>query len=500
MPTLKTLTTTADLDKFSWQATCNWPDHSSVKVIHEGLDYGALTRYFLWDKVPRAIRQQVNPEGFAFEQALLDQRQQASVSRSSYPQWKQQIKQPFHALSRFASIANLRLSRYRCPAPVVFVPRQHSHLRSTLSALLENKTVQLVAPLAHGPNTGVQLFQTVPVRSPDLAFAEQLYQGIIYGLQAFDIQLLATDQQVLKRQIQQQARLVRQIEAELAIADPQAVLTFADNHAPLQEYVAIANRQGIPTIVLQHGLDCEQYCLNEAYASVIAVWGNARKQRYQASSQQQPARIQVTGNPEYDCVRLPEQLSTSREHWLWTTRPHGPQKCYSPSRTPQEGLDMLEAILTALERTETARLTIKPHPLDYIDLYSMQVEKYKLGDRVTISRDSLLTALPQADIVISEDSTAAMEAMFFGKVIVHAHFASSPPVLPLVDYAAALPASSPKILINSLQAAQTLSADEQKTMLNGQRSFVYDYAGPLDGQACQRVTDLITQVVSNAVC
>jgi hypothetical protein len=496
--------TTVDLDQFAWRVICGWPDHSMVEVVHEGLDYGELTRYFLWDKVPRAVRYQVNPKGFALEQALLNQirQQQARMStcRSQYPRWKRQIKQPFQSLGWFASVLRLRLSHYSRPAPILFIPRQHFHLRSTLTALLNNPAMQLVAPLEHGFNTGVHLFRTLPKQPPDVTFAQQLHQGIIRGLKAFDITLFETDQQKLQQQILQQISLVRQIEAEFAIAAPQAILVFADNHSPLQEYVAIARRQGIPTIMLQHGLDCEQYCLSEAYASVIAVWGKSRQQRYQKVSNRKPVLIQVTGNPEYDHFRLPEQLCEGGDHWLWVTRPHGPEKCYLPSRTPQEGLEILKAILLALKQTESARLMIKPHPLDYADLYQVEVEKCQLSHRVAITHEPLATLLPHANIVISEDSTAALEAMFFGKIVIHAHFASSPPILPLIEYAAALPADSPEMLHASLRVAKTLTTSAKTSMLRGQHNFIGDYAGPLDGQACQRVTTLITEVMSGTVC
>ncbi len=507
-PVLSSSTTAAtdaatDLDALTWQAICGWPEHSGIEVVREGLDYGALTRYFLWDKVPRAMRHRIDPGGFAFEQRLIDQDQQKAAALLPYPKWKQQIKRPVDSLSRWVSESSLRLSRFTDARPVLFVPRQHGSLRSTLAALAKKSDLRLMGPMAHGENPSVARFQVWRQPSADsdlddLDFSEQLYQGIRRGLRAFDIELLLADRQPLQQQLRQQASLVRQIEAELAIARPQAMLVFADNHTPLQEYVAVAKRANIPTLVIQHCLDCERYCLNEAYADVIAVWGKARQQRYRTESVQQP-RLEVTGNPEYDGLRLPRQLHQGKDRWLWATRPHGPHKCYLPSRSPQEGLDILDALLTALEQIASAQLTIKPHPLDYVGLYSEQIEQRGLSDRVTVTHRPLQTCLPNTDIVISEDSTAAVEAMFFGRPVVHAHFAPSPPVLPLAPYQAALPAHNAKTLLAALQQTQSMDKTARKTMLNGQQRFVYDYIGQLDGQATQRVTDLIEQIILNAV-
>ena len=483
----------------AWQAICNWPEHSSVEVVRDRLDYGKLTRYFLWDKVPRAIRYQIDPEGFSFEQALLSQNTTLikEAVRSDLPQpfdWEVQVSQP---IKRLARIAGLRLQHWR--RSTVFVPRVHPQLHSTIEALRESanregSNIRLIAPFDPG-NTLLDTFVVPFLERGDEAFAQQLYRGILQGLRAFDIELLAGDRATLEQQLLAQSQLIPQIKAELAAIQPQAVLVFADNHTPSQEYVAIANRQGIPTILLQHGLDCEQHCLSEAYASVLAVWGDARKRRYQAESPQFSARIEVTGNPKFGQICLPNRLHPGGERWLWATRPHAPYKCYSPSRLPREGLDILEALLAAVEQTTSAHLTIKPHPFDYADLYAEKIKAWGLGDRVSLSQKPLRELFSQSDIVISEDSTAALEAMFLGKVLIHAHFTAAPPVLPLVNYVAALPASGAKTLQTSLKVAAQLSTEDRDKMLNGQRKFIQDYAGPLDGKAQQRITALIEQTI-----
>ena len=514
------LSQAADLDRWAWQAICRWPEHCSIEVVRDRLDYGALTRYFLWDKVPRAIRSQVDPEGFAFEQSLLERYPsalQSAVEPSAsggalYRSFSGKRLKQF--LKRQARIASLRLRHWK--KTTVFVPRVHPQLHSTITALQDRPNIRLVAPFDPG-NTLLDTFVAAAVGPADEAFARQLYNGILQGLLAFEIELLESDRTTLAQQILAQSRLIPQVEAELAAMKPQAVLVFADNHTPSQEYVAIANRQGIPTVLLQHGLDCEQHCLDEAYASVIAVWGKARKQRYQTDSLQSLSQIEVTGNPRYDSVSVPsdwsvdlsadlsnrqpgsqsDSLRSDGNRWLWVTRPHSPYKCYSPSRLPSEGLDILEALLMALEQNKTAELMIKPHPFDYADLYAEKIEAWGLGDRVTISQASLQSLFPEADIVISEDSTAAMEAMFYSKVLIHAHFAASAAVLPLVDYAAALPAHNAKMLQTSLGLAARLSTEDRENMLAGQRNFVQDYAGLLDGKAAWRVTSLIEQVISS---
>jgi hypothetical protein len=466
-----------------------------VNTVREGLDYATLIRFFLWDKVPRALRKQSDPEGFRFEEQLLANRQ-VSLARPSLAltEW---LKRPIRPLYRLRDKVRLRLQAGQ--NPVLYAPYRHDRLKASLQALSQDNDLTIATPYIRSPQYQAGLPLHLPRRGMNLAdrdYATALHAGVIQGLQQQGITLLPQDQDWLGLQIFHQLGHIRQVEAELAHVQPQAILVFSDNHYPMQEYVHVANRAGIPTIMLQHGLDCEHYCLEDAYASVIAVWGEARRQRYQHHSVPQPDRIQVTGNPEYDAIQLPETLNTHGDYWLWVSRPHHPDKCFSPSRHPQEGVMILEALLQAVQRSPETRLLIKPHPYDYTELYRTLVECHQLSDRVSITTDRVSSLLPQASLVLSEDSTAGLEAMFAGKILIHVHFAPSPPTLPFVAYQAALPAYSPDMLKEALQQATQLTAIELQQMQQGQRQFIQDYAGPCDGQAHRRVLELIRDVVS----
>ena len=480
-----------DLDRRAWEAICTWHQAAGSSVVREGLDHGHLTRCFLWDKVSRAIRQQVDPEGFQFEAALLAQSQpKPGRSRFDLMEW---IKRPVRPLYTLRDRVRLRL--YTRSRSILFAPYRHLRLKSSLLALSQTSNLAVVVPHDRSPDYAVGFPTRLPRasrRSADVDYAAQLHQSVIQGLRSLDIELLDQDQMRLKTQILDQLLHIRRVEAELKFVRPQALLIFSDNHHPMQAYVQVAKRMGIPTALLQHGLDCEHYCLDEAYASTIAVWGEARRQRYQQQSVSQPDQIWVTGNPEFDHLRLPEQLDLSGNYWLWVTRPHRPEKCFSPSRTPQEGLDILAALANALKRSPTARLLIKPHPYDYADRYQAFIDEQGLGDRIEIVQSNVQSLLAGASCVISEDSTAGLEAMFFGKVLIHAHFAFSKPTLPFVPFGAALPGYSADLLEDSLERAAQLTAIEQESLLEGQRRFIQDYAGACDGKAHQRIFSLIT--------
>jgi hypothetical protein len=154
-------------------------------------------------------------------------------------------------------------------------------------------------------------------------------------------------------------------------------------------------------------------------------------------------------------------------------------------------------LLACLETSAHAsqRLKIKAHPADTVAVYASAIEEQRMGDRVELVTGALEDWLPRASLVISEDSTAGMDAMVFGKPLVHAHFAHSEPVLPFVGFGAALPGFSPEELTDSLGRAQGMDSVALTAMHQGQSAFLDDFAGPMDGKQFERVADFLGRML-----
>lgn len=483
------------IDRAAWEAILGWPIHAGFDPQIGGLDFAELGRWFLWDKVARAVRSRVDPAAFAAEARTLGW---PSLERA-----RMEVHGPGR-MSRLVQDATAALrgamDAVTIPAPrskggsvrTLFLPAPSSRLVGASASLAAVDLIDLVAP---DSKTVFPHARRVPyprgLRPPDEHLASELCSAMLAGLRSQDVHLFAIDAASLAEQI---VALFRQVEAArgyLESVKPDALLVHADNHPPHQAYVLLARTLGIPSIVLQHGLDCERFYLDEAYADVIAVWGPERAERYRGGSSRQPKRLEVTGNPEFDALRVPQSLQESGGYWLWVTRPHSSAKCYSPSRSPAEGVAILHALLDALATFPDQRLVIKPHPYDDAGVYADLVRTHASGCRVAILDTPVPDLLPSSGIVISEDTTAGMEAMFLGKRVVHAHFAASPPTVGYVAYRAALPGFDPDELAKSLRLASHLRGAEAVAMLDGQRAFLFDHAGPCDGNAASRVRNLI---------
>ena len=206
--------------------------------------------------------------------------------------------------------------------------------------------------------------------------------------------------------------------------------------------------------------------------------------------------MQVTGNPEYDHLRRPERILTTGDYLLWVTRPHTPLKCCLPSRRPLEGLKIFDALISVLRQLRKCRLVIKPHPADYAEIYKQRALLSDMSDRVEISNQPLQELLPKSRIVLSEDSTAGLEAMFFGKPLIHVHFAQSQPVMPFVEYGAAVPAWHAEMLLDAIQGLLEMDLPKQRRMIDGQREFLLAFNGPCDGRAAERLQGYVQSMLS----
>jgi UDP-N-acetylglucosamine 2-epimerase len=491
-----------ELDAFAWKAICSWHLYTDINVVHNNLNFSELTRYFLWDKVPRAIRKQVDPAGFSFEQKLLDK----SLANNSIPQpllkpnLLELIKRPARSIYSWSSLAQLKAHSQLQSLPILYVPVGLARINSTIESLVKSQAMVVAVPYPQFYEcAGVHQIRTprIVVADNELEYAQYLHTGILKGLRGQGIQLLDRDVSLLQNQIIQQIHHIQQVEFDLAAVKPHAILVYADNHYPLQDYVLVARREGIPSIMIQHGLDCDQYCYNEAYTDHIAVWGESRLKRYQKDSTWQPKKIVVTGNPQYDHFCFPDKLETNGDYWLWATRPHSPEKCYLPSRNPHEAIEIFKALLSALQQFPLSRLIIKPHQLDNPEIYRECLTNHHLREQVEITSSHIQPLIAKASLVISEDSTVGLEAMFLGKIVIHAHFANSQPVMPFVEYKAALPAYSAEMLHDSLRRALPLTKVEQENMLQGQRKFLKDYAGSGGGQAHQQFSSFVSSALSS---
>lgn len=501
------------LDQFAWHVICNWSQVINFHPIYQGINFNHLVRFFLWDKVSRTIRvthQKINSE---LEVRLINEKY------SSLNQNNNSIKTKKHYLKDFLrEVKAVTSTVIKCPSfekengiekfvivqdfkqrlgnrKNIFVPIFSPRIDALCRGLLQDQRIVLTGKQAF--LEGVKVIpQVVQKKTQVKRYALKLYKSILRGLGMFKIQLLELDQLILQKQILELIYQFPIAEAEIAFLKPDVLLQHTDNHPPYQLYTMLAKKHNIPVFMLQHGLDCEHYFLEKAYASHIAVWGSNRKKRYENVNYNK-STIRVTGNPVFDHLNLkPKTLNDQGKYILWVTRPHKPEKCYAVSRNPSEGVDILNTLVKFIETHSKEILYIKPHPFSLVELYEKVIQEIGCSDGIKLVSGELWDYLPEAKVVITEDSTAGLEAMFFGKPILHVHFAPSKPTLPIVEYKAGFPGYSPEYLQQNLKNLLNLNQIQKQEMYIGQQAFIRDFAHALDGKSAERCMTFLNSILN----
>jgi hypothetical protein len=473
------------VDRLAWAAIRDWPQKADFDAIISGLDYGHLCRALLWDKVGRAMRS-LEPE-------------LESLCTNTSPVSEADGSPSRQSLRQVVLRERLRIRRAMGNRKLLYCPFPFSRNARIIEALLEApRSYEIAVPLQYAQAwPGAVAVASSPHRRSTLAIPapKKLHAGILKGLG--DIKLHEQDVETLGLELVQMVRRVKASDAELAGLKPHAVLVPVDNAPPFMETTLVARRRGISVIMLQHGLDCERFYLDDAYASHIATWGRYRRERYERDSVHQPSCLRDVGNTRYEHVdKAVGSIATSPGRWVWVTRPHRPEKCYAPSRRVDEGLRIFDALVEALRETPSAVLIIQCHTFDYPELYERRIAECGLGERVQVSREAIWPILASADVVISEDSTAGLDAMLLGKCLVHAHLSGAPPVMPFADMRAALPGFSHQDLVGAMRRASELSDADRVTMQRRQTEFLDFAVGPRDGKAANRFCEFVAEVLT----
>lgn len=441
------------LDKFAYDIVCNWPKVINFNSVYNDVDYSQILRFYLWDKVARAIRVKNNID---FEELQSYKKDHKSSFYYTPLISKGKYKRSFFSRKK-----------------IIFLPFQTSHTSKLVSNLKKTGKYKVVSKQKTKYLNDADVVREQAFTS-DPALGNILFDAVINGLSKLGVDLIIEDRDLLKTQICGALKITELAEKEVLKIKPNVLYVHSDNHPPFINYVLVAKKYNIPTFMYQHGLDCEHYYLDDCYVDHVAVWSKYRQERYVRDSLFQPKSYSVVGNIFVPEIKFDKENNNDKVI-LFLSRPHKSIKCYSPSRSHTEGFKILEVLLNFLKRNTEFTLILKLHPMDFKEEYCELINNNELKNRVTISNEKLDSLFRKSSIIITEDSTAGAEAMYYGKPCIHAHLAKSKPVLPFVEYGSAFPGFSTEQLLLSLKKASSITVKEMKMMKGNQNKFVNDF-------------------------
>ena len=234
--------------------------------------------------------------------------------------------------------------------------------------------------------------------------------------------------------------------------------------------------------------------------SKIAVYGNAIKELL-ISEGVNPDSIIVTGNPKFDALysvkangnntNLRETLGISNDEkvvvlltdylveiGLWTER----------QRT-----QFIKVIVEAANNLPMCKLIIKIHPLSEREEDYLKIVKNESKQPIICRNVFLPELLNTCDLAITLMSTAGLEAMAMGKILVVVNLFNN--LSPFNEAGGAIVVRKKEDLLPALKVL--LSQGLDAAMKQNADKYVYQQAYVQDGKAANRIANLIIQMVKN---
>jgi len=272
-------------------------------------------------------------------------------------------------------------------------------------------------------------------------------------------------------------------------------LIVVETSAPLSRAMTLcARRYNIPVALLQHGVIARPFGYKHFDGDRVAAWGPADAKWFR-DNLREGVVVEATGSPRYDSLVRPARR---RDTISQPRRARGAGVVMFASQpfvqgdareSPWEKDSILGMVLQTARETPPYVYLIKWHPSEEPeDLREIGKE---LGGRLRqVHRGDTFTLLRHADLVLARSSTVALEAMYLDRPVV---FLGAPdPESPFrpPEEGAGLRATTPADLKTHIVRIME-SPDYRREVLVGQRSYLRRSYAPLDGQAAERVVDLL---------
>ncbi len=270
--------------------------------------------------------------------------------------------------------------------------------------------------------------------------------------------------------------------------------------------VVAAKGTSVRSVVFQHGVFAIPIPDRKIQCDVSAVWGLFGC-RYLQEQKRFHSECIITGNPEYDCLapgsrdgffrrkELCRQLALDPDFpilVLASQRAHP----FSSRKTEDEQIQMVSAMVKALQQIPNAQLVVKIHPFENERPIRYLARNFTQKSRVRIVKEiELFSLLASSDAVITYNSTVGLSAMVLGKPVLVVNLTGYPDTVPYVSTGSALGVYREEEMTAAIE--ELLRGGEKvKEMLESQKKFVEDYTFKTDGRAKERFFELLAGLSS----
>lgn len=276
-----------------------------------------------------------------------------------------------------------------------------------------------------------------------------------------------------------------------------------------------AKLKGVPTLAIQHGVIHEHhsgYIYQKGEISLTgdiksphcpipdktALYGTYHKELLTNVSAYPKNSVVVTGQPRYDILyhvneiynkeQFLKKYNINKNHKiiLWTTQCHG--------ISDEENKKNFKAMFESFKNITEVTLIIKQHPGEgkkYTKMIKNALKDYNLNTVIPPKRSDTYEQLYVCDIMVTKNSTTAMEAVALNKPVIVLNLSGEPDAIEYVEEGVALGVYDEKELKPTIEK---LLKDDSELAENRDK-YIQKYLYKVDGKSTERVVRLIERTL-----
>lgn len=305
-------------------------------------------------------------------------------------------------------------------------------------------------------------------------------------------------------------RVVKYIEMGKTMIDAEnpAVILMLNEYGTFQKPLLIAGKhKGVPVLAIQHGIITPThwgYIFGEhekkrvVLPDITCVYGEYHRDLLTNYSIYEPDTVVVTGQPRYDILYYADTLYSKKafldkydinpQHSiiLWVTQCH--------ALSTKENIENFKAVFGALQCMEDVTLIIKQHPGElttHTEMIRYWLTKYDIKAVITPKTSDTFEQLYVCDVMITKNSTTAMEAVALNTPVVVLNLGGEPDVVSYVAERVAVGVYKKEDLLSVLENVLKLKGTSTKYG----KKYIEKYLYKIDGKASERVVNQIEKLV-----
>ena len=302
-------------------------------------------------------------------------------------------------------------------------------------------------------------------------------------------------------------RIFHGVESLLRRESPDAVLIEYEEGSYGRAATAIAQRMGIPTVALQHGIHGGAYIPSYFFREVLwegegdvtacpiptrtAVFGEHTREMLTGVSAYPNEAVVVTGSPQYDVLLGARDLLPKDAAKRSLGLEEGPLVVVTSSIFTEidDRQWFVDNVLQAVRKASHLNWAVKLHPHESAAMWEKTAARQR-NSLPILFRDRLWPLLAAADFVVSWYSTTILEAMLLEKPVVVLQMTGRNNAGGFIDAGAVETASDGARLAEILQSLSS-DATQRAGVVGRSRETIARHLHSLDGRAANRVADTI---------